>query len=357
MEAMDIQKACLNQVKKQVHNMTVVNFPEYRELGEHSNRYQEIRQWRNEHIHEVWDHSIALNEFHDKLIKTTVQISIEKVESELGPAPAHFAFFVMGSGGRSEQAVWSDQDHGIIFAGNEDCTSYFLQLGTEISFGLNIVGYEFCDGKVMSSNPKWCRSIAAWEQQIIDWLDEASWESLRYFSTFFDSRVLIGNISFLNGLKKLSFTILKEDPHLYIRLLENISHMKKGLGVLGQLLPNSTGKVTGSINMKAVIFFPYVNSLRLLALKEEIIAPSTIARFEQLPSHYINIKKYQSSFEKLLQLRLYYKKHSKSYEDVHLLIVDSLTKPEKQELKQIMKKGYKLFDETKEIIRKGCSSC
>jgi len=344
-------------VKKQVHNMTVVNSSEYRELDEHSNRYQEIRQWRNEHIHEVWGHSIALNEFHDNLIKTTVQIAIEKVESELGPAPAHFAFFIMGSGGRSEQSIWSDQDHGIIFDGKEEYKSYFLYLGKEISDGLYFVGYEYCDGKVMSSNPKWCHSMDAWQKQIDDWLNKASWETLRYFSTFFDSRVLFGEADFLKKLKKLAFLTLKNAPYLYTRLLENMSHMKKGIGILGQLLPDSSGKEAGSINMKTAIFFPYVNSLRLLALKEEIIAPSTLTRFQQLPDSYINIKKYQSSFERLLYLRLYYKKHSKSYEDVHFLNIDSLTKAEKQELKHIMKNGYKLFAETKDIIRKGCSPC
>jgi CBS domain-containing protein len=323
---------------------------------EHLNRYLEIRQWRDEHIHEVLEDPIALNGFHDRVMKTTVHQAIKTVESEFGPAPAHFAVFIMGSGGRSEQSIWSDQDHGIIFAGNEDMKSYFLHVGTEISNGLHVVGYEYCDGKVMSSNPKWCRSIDAWEAQISDWLNEASWVSLRYFSTFFDSRVLIGDDSFLVRLKELALQHLKKEPYLYTRLLENISHVKKGLGILGQFLPDSFGKETGCINMKEVIFFPYVNSLRLLALKEEILSPSTLTRFQQLPDHYRSIKQYQSSFEKLLRLRLYFKKDSASYEDVHLLHVDTLTKSEKHELKQIMKNGYKLFSQTKHMIQKGCSS-
>lgn len=337
--------------------MAVVNHSENMELEEFKNHYLKIRQWRDEHIHEVCEDSKALNDFHDKLIKTTVQKAIEKVESELGPAPAHFAFFIMGSGGRSEQSIWSDQDHGIIFDGKDEFKSYFLYLGNEISDGLHVVGYEYCDGKVMSSNPKWCNSMDGWKKQIGDWLNEASWETLRYFSTFFDSRVLLGEAGFLKKLKELAFHKLKNEPYLYIRLLENISHMKKGIGILGQLLPDSYGKEAGSMNMKAVIFFPYVNSLRLLALKEEITAPSTLTRFQLLPDSYMNIKKYQSSFERLLYLRLYYKKYSKSYDDVHFLNIDSLTKSEKQELKRIMKNGYKLFAETKDIIRKGCSSC
>lgn len=353
---MVIQKACLSIKKKRVYKMVVVNHSDNDEFEAYINCYLEMRQWRDKHIHKVWENPIALNQFHDMLIKTTVQKAIEKVESELGPAPAHFAFFIMGSGGRSEQSIWSDQDHGIIFAGNEGFKSYFLRMGEEISNGLSVVGYELCDGKVMSSNPKWCNSVASWEQQISNWLNEASWESLRYFSTFFDSRVLIGEDGFLLRLKEFAFNHLRKDPYLYIRLFENIRHMKKGLGILGQFLPDSFGKETRCINMKEVIFFPYINSLRLLSLKEGIFNPSTLARFQQLPNRYTNIKKYQVDFEKLLHLRLYFKKQSKSYEDVHLLNVDYLAKSEKQELKQIMKHGYRLFNETKHIINKGCSS-
>ena len=336
--------------------MVVVNDPENRELDDHVNHYLEIKKWRNEHIHTVWNHHVSLNEFHDKLMKTTVRKAIEKIESELGPAPAHFAFFLMGSGGRTEQSIWSDQDHGIIFTGNEDFKCYFLELGTEISFGLHVVGYEFCDGKVMSSNPKWCNSMETWMQQISGWLNEASWESLRYFSTFYDSRVLLGDSSLLFILKEHAYKNLKKEPFLYNRLLDNISHVKKGIGILGQLLPDLTGKETGSINMKEVIFFPYVNSLRLLSMKEEIVSPSTLSRFQKLPTNYTNIKKYQPYFEMLLHFRLNHKKNSKSYQDIHLLNIDSLSKIEKQKLKQIMKNGYKLFVETKDSIHKGCSS-
>ncbi|MFB6468277.1 DUF294 nucleotidyltransferase-like domain-containing protein [Cytobacillus sp. Hz8] len=326
------------------------------ELEEPIDDYKALRKWRNHRIQLVWDDPIALNQFHDELIEATVQKAIKNVESELGPAPAHFTFFLMGSGGRLEQSIWSDQDHGIIFSGKEEMKFYFLQLGTEISQGLSEVGYPFCDGKVMSSNPKWCNSLEAWEKQIYDWLDEASWESLRYFSTFFDSRVLLGSESRLIKLKEGAFKILKENPFLLTRLLENISHIRKGLGVLGQLLPNTSGKEAGSINMKEVVLFPYVNSLRLLSLKEEILAPSTLERFRFLPESYYHIKDYQSSFEKLLRLRLYHKKKAENYENVHFLNIHSLSKSEKLEIKEIMKNGYKLFEETKEIIQKGCSS-
>lgn len=349
------QKACLKTEKKQVHNMIAKNHPENSQLEEPNSHYHELRKWRNEHIQDVLDDPNALNEFHDQLMKTAVQTAIKKVESELGPAPAHFAFFLMGSGGRSEQSVWSDQDHGIIFSGDEANKAYFLKIGEEIAVGLDIVGYDACDGWVMASNKKWCNSIEVWEQQITDWLEEASFDSMRYFSTFFDSRVLIGDPSYLRRLKEHAFIYLKESPHLLNRFVDNISHLKKGLGILGQFLPDTFGKESGNINMKEVIFFPYVNSMRVLALKEQILATPTLARFQQLPNRYSQIKQYESDFKRLLDLRLHLKKDAACYDEVHFLNIGSLTKSEKKELKQIMKHGYKLFAEAKEIIKKGCS--
>ncbi|WP_226038542.1 DUF294 nucleotidyltransferase-like domain-containing protein [Aquibacillus saliphilus] len=321
------------------------------------NSYAEIFRWRKQQIIEVSMNHQQLNELHDEIIEKTVELAMEKVQSELGSPPAPFAFFLMGSAGRFEQSVWSDQDHGIIFDGSNSCQFYFLTLGTEITNGLAEVGYERCDGLVMSSNPNWCQSIAGWKTQLVDWLNEASWKSLRHFSTFFDSRVLVGEVSFLTELKTEVFQVLRQQPSLYLRLVENVDFIKKGIGVFGQLLPELHGENTGTIQLKQTAFFPYVNALRLLALKDEMFEPSTISRFKELSfDAYPSIKSYQDNFIELLDFRLYFKKEAKNYQEVHLIHLDSLTKEDKQKLKQLMKKGYKLFSETKTIMEKECST-
>jgi CBS domain-containing protein len=317
----------------------------------------ELKQWREKEIPTVSLDHVKLNLFHDQLIKKVVKLATKKVKGEWGIPPAPFTFFVMGSAGRFEQLVWSDQDHGIIFEGeDEENLQYFLKLGAEISEGLLSVGYPLCDGKVMASNSLWCKSSKSWETQVINWLNQQSLESLRYFSTFFDSRVLLGNPQTLLKLKKTAFLRLNQSPELYHRLLENVIHVKKGLGPFGQLLPTLHGEDSGTIQLKQTVFFPYVNSIRLLALKEKITVPSTLSRLQRLPDSYNEIKGFEQDFRKLLNLRLYFQRHVKSYSRVHLLQVDNLTKEEKQELKRMMKRGYKLFDETKVLIERGCPS-
>lgn len=319
------------------------------------NSYTELKEAREQRMGAVSMNHIKLNLLHDELIAKAVHLALDTVRSERGNPPAPFAFFLMGSAGRFEQSVWSDQDHGIIFAGNDDSKSYFLRVGAEITNALAVAGYEPCDGKVMASNPLWCKSVADWQLQVADWLEEASWQSLRHFSTFFDSRVLVGEKGYLKELKQTSFSILQDNPDLYIRLIDNVDFLKKGVGIFGQLLPEQQGEQSGTIQLKQKAFFPYVNALRLLALKNKIFAPSTLSRFRQLTNDYQAIKSVESDFIELLDYRLKFRKNAQTYEEVHLIPMQSLNKEAKQELKQLMKKGYKLFSDVKSIIEKECS--
>ncbi|TLS36992.1 hypothetical protein FCL54_12410 [Pseudalkalibacillus caeni] len=315
--------------------------------------YQKLWQLRNDQISIVSNDHKKLNQFHEELMMKVVQIAIDKTVSELGPIPAHFAFFVTGSAGRLEQSIWSDQDHGIIYEEKENCQKYFLSLGKEISKGLEIAGYPLCPGNVMASNPIWCQSSSKWEKQISEWLNTETLESLRYFSTFFDSRVLFGETKLLHDLKSTAFSKLEAEPRLYLRLLENVRHYKKALGPFGQLLPEQHGEYKGYIDLKKAVSYPFVNGLRLLSLKEKISSPSTIERFNQLPSEYKSIKKYKPDFIELLVFQLHIKKDAKDYEDVHLIDPGTMTRDEKHVLKHLARSAHKLFSEVTAVIEKG----
>lgn len=317
--------------------------------------YLEVKSLRDKKLTSFIYDNDELNSFHDDIIKKTVILAIKKVESEFGPPPTHFTFFLMGSAGRFEQSVWSDQDHGIIFEEDiKDAEHYFLTLGKEIAKGLDIVGYPLCEGNVMSSNPRWCGSLQGWKKQISDWLTAADWESLRHFTTFFDSRTFLGDRRLLKQLKLYSFQKLDEEPYLYYRLFENVGFVKKGVGIFGQLLPDQKGINAGTLNIKQTIFFPFVNSVRVLALMEHIYEPATLTRFERLPNHYESVKEYQNDFKKLLYYRLFFQKYSESYETVHLIKVKSLNPKDKQALKDLIKRGNSLFNKTKKLVEIRC---
>lgn len=314
--------------------------------------YENIRKWRDDIPVSLLKNHYKLNMLHDNVMKQIITISLENVSSEWGPPPTHFAFFLMGSAGRFEQALYSDQDHGIIFDGGKKEEAYFLALGSEIVEGMALCGYERCDGNVMASNSLWCKSMEDWKLQIDHWLQERSWQSLRNFSIFFDSRVLCGESNLLTSLKDLSFLRIETDNTLFSRLIENVGYVKKGIGIFGQILTENYGQHAGEIHVKEKIFFPYINALRLLALKEKIYLPSTLSRFENLPSKYEHLRRYQSYFMKVMQIRLDLLKDVNRYDEVHHINIKNLSKTERSELKQCMVKGYELFKNTKVLVSK-----
>ncbi|MFC4388071.1 DUF294 nucleotidyltransferase-like domain-containing protein [Gracilibacillus marinus] len=315
--------------------------------------YEELRAFKEIEQKKIMTYQ-DWNTFHNQLMSRTVNIAVEKYQEEQGTLPASFAFFVMGSAARCEQSVITDQDHGIIYDGEVE-KEPFLLLGKEIAVGLEYIGYPMCDGKVMASEPLWTNSIDGWHRQVKEWLEESSWESLRHFSTFFDSRVLVGNADFLSQIKQVAFLYLKRNPSTYMRLVDNVGFIRKSIGIFGQLLPERSGRRTGSIHLKTAAFFPYVNAIRLLALLNNCDQHSTTSRIAELKGTYPFLEEYEELFKQLLQFRFNHTKNNTDYDDVHYLSVHTLTKSEKQELKEYMKKGAQLFEIVKKEIKKECS--
>jgi CBS domain-containing protein len=318
------------------------------------NSYLEIRRFRDDQIIWVSRNHFQLNQLHDEIINSVITVSVHQMAERYGPIPCPFTFFTMGSAGRFEQSVWSDQDHGIIYQQQgPEINEYFLALGKEISQGLQLAGYIYCEGGVMASNPLWCKSVSEWRQQLANWLLDSSWELIRQLLIFIDGRTLYGDASLLESLKiEVYQTIHKEN--LLKKLLSNTLHYKRGIGILGQILVETHGQHSGSLNIKEKALFPYVNAIRLLAIKGNIFETSTLSRLEKLPVvEFPTIKRelYHQQFLKLLNFRLSLTKPD-NYENSHYLSVASLSKKQKEEVKEILKNGAALYRYVRNLVDK-----
>ncbi|MEH7011648.1 DUF294 nucleotidyltransferase-like domain-containing protein [Neobacillus niacini] len=316
--------------------------------------YLEIRRFRDDQIIWVSRNHLQLNQLHDEIINRVITVSVKEIEERCGPLPCPFTFFMMGSAGRFEQSVWSDQDHGIIYQRQgTEIMDYFLALGKEISHGLQLAGYEYCDGAVMASNPLWCKSLSEWRRQLANWSIDSNWQSIRQLLIFIDGRSLYGEASFLENLKIEVYQTIKNE-NLLKKVLDNTLHLKKGIGVLGQILVETHGPHSGSLNIKEKALFPYVNAIRLLAIKGNILETSTLSRLKKLSKVELpSIKKelYKQQFLKLLNLRLSLSKPD-NYENSHYLPVASLSKKQKEEVKEILKNGAALYRYVRNLVEK-----
>lgn len=307
--------------------------------------YESIRKWKGEALSSFMNTSISLNKFHDQVMLKVLEVAKGKMEQ---PAPCEFTWFITGSGGRFEQGLISDQDHGIIYEiSNEENDKYFKALGEEISYGMNCVGYPYCNGKIMSSNPIWCRSVDEWKMQLNEWMENESWESIRYLQIFFDGRVLYGNIDYVSCLKSFIYKYQLQHPALLQRFIANVKHIKNVIGPMGQLLVEQHGVYQGCVNLKYSAFLPYVNAVRLLSIKEGIFETSTIDRIDRLKEkaeYKEMLRECKENFITLTKYRLSLF-NAQNYDDTHYLNIKSLSKEQRKEIKQILKCGKRLHDE------------
>ncbi|KGR74692.1 hypothetical protein CD33_16560 [Ureibacillus sinduriensis BLB-1 = JCM 15800] len=313
--------------------------------------YESIKAWKDAHISSFLTNHVSLNTFHDRVMRKVLEVAMMNMGDK--GAPCHFAWFLTGSGGRLEQGLISDQDHGLVYEHSTPVNdSYFKMLGSELANGLDVVGYPYCTGHIMSSNPVWCKSYREWERQIKNWMEEESWKSIRYLQIFCDARVLYGQKEYIKQLKTVIHQYQKEHPILLRRFMENVKHLKNSIGPMGQILVELHGVHRGHINLKYGAFLPYVNSIRLLSIKEGLYETGTLERIRILQGNakYENLLKYSyDNFSSLLNYRMGLF-HVEDYDDTHFLNVKTLTKEQKKEIKRILKNGKKLHDTVIDLI-------
>ena len=242
----------------------------------------------------------------DAVTERLIQLSTDF----LGQPPVSFAFIGMGSQGRRETTLFTDQDNGIIFAEPEKgqtnlVTEYFLQMGRFVSDGLNQAGYSYCKGNVMASNPRWCRSLPEWISGFQDWVFKSEPQEIIDLSIFFDFRTVYGNTELTNALRENIHTTLKSENAVFYHLAQDALMFKPSIRLPGAL---TFGGDSGDINLKDAMM-PIVCFARLYALRHQIIQTHTLDRIEALWKRNIIIGSSREdiidSYNLLMKLRLH----------------------------------------------------
>jgi len=245
----------------------------------------------------------------DAITERLVQLAIE----ELGPPPAAFAFIAMGSQGRQEQTLVTDQDNGIIFAPSADenpgqVNDYFLRLGTRVCDGLNRAGYPLCRGQVMANNPRWCRSLTDWISGFNEWIHKSEPQEIIDLSIFFDFRTVYGDTDLTHELRRTIHSALVDQPAFFHHFAQNALMFKPPFRLLGNIyLSGGATEHVGEINLKDTMM-PMVSFARLYALRHQINQTHTLERIEALTERNVILPSSRdeitTAYDFLMQLRL-----------------------------------------------------
>ncbi len=206
--------------------------------------------------------------------------------AELGPAPAPFAFFAMGSQGRGEVHLLSDQDHGIVYAHTgdadpDDVARYFRRLGTFVSDGLHAAGYPYCRGKVMSSDARWCRSLPDWLAAYDAWLRRAEPQDIIDLSVFLDFRLVHGDAALTAALQRHLHETLPVARGVQYQLVRNALTFRPPLRLPGNIYLGGAAEQGGRIDLKDALQ-PIVAFARVDAARHRIDHTHTLDRIDAL---------------------------------------------------------------------------
>ncbi len=218
---------------------------------------------------EVLDWNEQLNRWHDALMAQTVRQCEELLVQEgWGSPPARYAFVLFGSGGRSEQAQWSDQDHGMILEDAADRTvfEYFAHLSDVIVEHLRMLGFPRCKGQVLTSNALWRKTMKQWEEQLSLWLGELTWEHVRYLLIASDMRPVYGDFDLASEWRSLYTQLVRNTDGIAEAMLRNTLYYKVSMNSFGQIIRERFGEFAGGLNLKYGAYIPLVNGIRYLAM-------------------------------------------------------------------------------------------
>ncbi|MDF2159132.1 DUF294 nucleotidyltransferase-like domain-containing protein [Algoriphagus sp. CAU 1675] len=289
-----------------------------------------------------------VNQIITTVADTITQRVIERVIKEIGPAPAQFVFFVLGSEGRGELTLKTDQDNAIIYEDKanehrEEVRAYFLDFATRVSTALDQIGIDFCEGELMAMNPKWTHSLSHWKRNYEQWISDASQETAMNYATFFDCRAIYGKESLLEELKNHMGNLLEKAPErFFINLGYNALQYEAPLTFFKKI---KTEEIEGKkqLNLKQTMR-PMVDLARVYALKHRIFETNTVQRIELLgkkgvfspaeTQELIHAFNYLMSMRLENQAELILHQHAKPK---NYLNIDSLTKVQSVTLIEIFK--------------------
>ncbi len=295
--------------------------------------------------------SKIITELNHACITRVIEISLEKM---ISPPPVKFAWLALGSQGRSEQMLPTDQDNAIIYENvsevfAEETKIYFQKFASLVNKGLFTIGYDYCPAEMMASNPQWCLSLDEWKLKVKHWVTNPGKNEVLLSFIFFDFSFIYGDPEIANQLSESIFETVKANPDFYRHLVSGALQSPSPTGFFRQFLVEQDGANKDQFDIKRRALMPLTDAARVLILSHSIKGISNTAeRFEKLatlePQNEELFLSCAYAFKSLLKFRT--KQGLLHNDSGQFIALESLSKTEKLKLKS----SFKTIKELQEVI-------
>jgi len=248
---------------------------------------------------------------------------------------------LLGSEGRGEQILKTDQDNGLIFEEGfepEDQEKITLKF-TE---ALDEIGFPRCQGNVMVINPKWAKSTKKYEEDIRRWITTPGKDDLVDMAIFFDTFAVAGKISIFKDLRDYLMEQIKQHKTFLPHFARSIESFESPLGLFSQFVSSDKGH-KNEIDIKKGALFALIHGVRALALEHGIYKTNTTERIKALSDiGYMSKEDAGDLLEALeiintLRLHAQLEKLEKEQEIDNYICLTTLSKLERDVLKEALK--------------------
>ena len=194
---------------------------------------------------------------------------------------ANSCLFVMGSEGRGEQLLRTDQDNALVLRDGYMPSTDVAAVCARFSQALADFGYPPCPGNIMVSNPQWCQPVAEFSQMVRLWSATAQPESLMALAIFMDAHAVCGDASLLDAVRQSMFSLTSGNDAMLARFASAINLFNTSSGWWNRLFSLGDND-RDTLDIKKVGTFPLVHGVRSLALAHQLRETGTTARIAAL---------------------------------------------------------------------------
>ena len=290
--------------------------------------------------------SKVISQLNDKLFAKLFELLAPKELQEQS------ALIIMGSEGRGEQILKTDQDNALIISDNctvsEDVIEEFANKFTEHLVDMK---YPRCDGNIMVSNPFWRKTTTVFEKTISDWITSTNEEKLINLAIFYDALCVAGDKHLLLNLKEHLFKEVTNSRLFYTFFAKPTLNFATPLSMLANFVVDKK-EHKDELDIKKGGVFAIVHGIRALSLEKDIKKTNTVDRIKALNDVGAIDREFASelieSFTFLLSLRL-----KSGLEKIDSLQEpDNYINPSKLNIleKDLLKDSFKIVDKFKKFI-------
>jgi len=226
--------------------------------------------------------------YRDVLAARAMTLVAAEMEAAGRPVPdLPLALISMGSDGREEQTLITDQDYLVVYGdgGGTEADQYFLDFSTLLVDRLEEAGFKRCTGDIMPTNQTWRGSLSQWQKRllsIVRYEAEDYAKNMMDLIVLSDARYVAGDRSLAEELVSTIRSMEQEHPRVLWGIAKAATEMRLALGFLKRLWTESSGEHKGEFNLKLLAWVPLIMCIRVLSINQGVPATNTVERISRL---------------------------------------------------------------------------